>query len=53
MIKCKECDGTGEVEVEYANVMSFSTPYGDIYTGIETCEECHGRGKIEEEDLDE
>lgn len=47
---CPECDGAGEVEVEYHSRMSFTQPYGDIYTAIEECETCGGSGYLIDED---
>lgn len=45
-IDCPECNGSGEIEVEYYSRMSFTQPYGDIYVSIEVCKCCHGNGYI-------
>lgn len=49
-IDCPECNGSGEVEVEYYSRMSFTQPYGDVYAKKEVCECCHGNGYIRDPD---
>lgn len=49
LMTCDECGGKGEVEVEHISPMSFSSPWGDIYTTWDTCELCDGNGEIEQE----
>lgn len=49
-IDCPECNGSGEVEVEYYSRMSSSESYGDIYATNEVCECCHGNGYIRDPD---
>lgn len=49
-IDCPECNGSGEVEVEYYSRMSFTQPYGDVYAKKEVCECCHGSGYIRDPD---
>ena len=45
--KCEECDGTGEVEVEYVRG---SGPNADLAYRLDVCEECKGRGTTPVED---
>ena len=42
--KCEECDGTGEVEVEYVRG---SGPNADLAYRLDVCEECWGWGEVE------
>ena len=42
--KCEECDGTGEVEVEYVRG---SGPNADLAYRLDVCEECWGWGERE------
>lgn len=49
-IDCPDCNGSGEVEVEYYSRMSFTQPYGDVYAKKEICECCHGNGYIRDPD---
>lgn len=49
-IDCPDCNGSGEVEVEYYSRMSFTQPYGDVYAKKEVCECCHGNGYIRDPD---
>lgn len=49
-IDCPECNGSGEVEVEYYSRMSFTQPYGDVYARVEMCQSCHGNGYIRDPD---
>jgi DnaJ-class molecular chaperone len=48
--KCEECDGTGEVEVEYVRG---SGPNADLAYRLDVCEECFGRGEVECDDENE
>jgi DnaJ-class molecular chaperone len=50
---CPECDGSGEVEVEYVRGYG---PNADLAYRLAVCEECGGRGVVvreEDEDGDE
>lgn len=46
-VTCAECDGYGEVEVEYWQSQSFNNPYGEAYTAWEECDECKGSGRVQ------
>ena len=50
---CYDCDGSGEVEVEYEKSHSSSRDVGEIFVEIETCLTCYGSGKLQDEDEDE
>jgi DnaJ-class molecular chaperone len=49
---CPECEGSGEVEVEYVRGYG---PNADLAYRLAVCEECGGRGVVvrEEEEEDE
>jgi DnaJ-class molecular chaperone len=47
---CPECDGSGEVEVEYVRGYG---PNADLAYRLAVCEECGGRGTVAVEDGDE
>lgn len=50
---CYDCDGSGEVEVEYEKAHSCSRDVGEIFVEIETCPTCYGSGVLPDEDEDE
>ena len=50
MTECEQCNGAGEVEVDYAMPQSNSRDVGFIETRIEECDWCNGTGEIEEDE---
>lgn len=50
MKTCHECEGTGEVEYEYARPASFSVPEGFLIAYWDTCLECQGTGELDDDE---
>lgn len=50
MKTCHECEGTGEVEYEYARRASFSIPQGFLDSYWDTCPECRGAGELDDDE---
>ena len=47
---CHECEGTGEVEYEYARRASVSIPQGFLDSYWDTCPECRGTGELDDDE---
>jgi|TARA_R110000803_G_scaffold20372_2_gene52521 hypothetical protein len=50
---CPECDGHGQVEVEYAVPHNINRDVGYLDTRLEDCEYCNGYGDIEDEGFED
>jgi len=50
MTECEQCNGAGEVEVDYEMPHAFGRDVGSIEARIEECEWCNGNGEIEEDE---